>query len=243
MSQTPPEPRLLLVEDDPISRSFLHDALSALPAEVDVASDIAEAVVFVLRGEHALWLVDAHLPDGDGLDCLRAMRDLAPSPTPALAITAGVAREELDALCAGGFLEVLLKPVSVAALQSTVQRVLRRAAARVREPQMQGKLPLWDEGRALAALGGNRAALDKLRGMFQAELPELLAQLSQCFAGGDSAGLRAILHKLKASCGFVGAARMLQAVNALAESPSDTDAWLDLQHAASDAQAWSRDQP
>ena len=47
---------------------------------------------------------------------------------------------------------------------------------------------------------------------------------------------------LKASCGFVGAARMLQAVNALAEMPMDADAWQDFENAAGDARAWTGDQ-
>ncbi len=237
MSEPLPLPRLLVVEDDPISRCFLEDALSALPAEVESAGDISRALALVRGGEYALWLVDAHLPDGDGLDCLRALRDV--SATPALAITAGVGREELDALCVGGFLEVLLKPVSVVALQSTVTRLLRRAASRVREPQPEGKLPLWDEGRALAALGGNHDSLEKLRKLFQAELPELRAQLAAHRSTDDGEGIRAVLHKLKASCGFVGAARMLRAVNALADAPMDADAWQDFDHAADDVRGWS----
>ena len=240
MSQDLPAPRLLVVEDDPISRCFLQDALSALPAEVDAAADIAAARALVARAEYALWLVDAHLPDGDGLDCLRALREHA--QTPALAITAGMGREQLDELCVGGFLEVMLKPVSVAALQGTVRRLLRRAASRVSEPLPQGKLPLWDEGRALAALGGNREALDKLRQMVQSELPAPRGQLSQARSAGDVAALRAVLHKLKASCGFVGAARLLQAVHALSDLPLDEQAWLDFEHAAADALSWRADQ-
>ncbi len=233
MSQDQNQPRLLLVEDDPISRSFLEDALSALPAEVDAAGSIAEALAFARVHQHALWLVDVHLPDGDGLDCLRVLREQA--STPALAITAGVSREEFDALCGGGFVEVLLKPMSVAALQGTVRRLLARHGLRVREPQMQGKLPVWDEDRALAALGGNRDALAKLRVMFLAELPALRHELASLREKADSAGMRAVLHKLKASCGFVGALRLLRAVNALSDAPADDDAWQDFEHAVGDA--------
>jgi DNA-binding response OmpR family regulator len=233
MSEYQNQPRLLLVEDDPISRSFLEDALSALPAEVDAAASIAEALVHVRAHQHALWLLDVHLPDGDGLDCLRSLREHA--ATPALAITAGVSREEFDALCGGGFIEVLLKPLSVAALQGTVRRLLTRHGLRVREPQMQGKLPVWDEDRALAALGGNQDALAKLRVMFLAELRALRLELVLLREKADSAGMRAVLHKLKASCGFVGALRLLRAVNALSDAPADDDAWQDFEHAVGDA--------
>src|SRR5438552_8097071 len=116
------EPRLLLVEDDATSAAFLQTALSGLPAHVDVAGDIAQAKRLAASAQHALWLVDAHLPDGDGLDALRALRSVARAP--ALAITAGAEREELDALCAGGYLEVLLKPVTMSLLLATVARLL-----------------------------------------------------------------------------------------------------------------------
>lgn len=230
-----PAPRLLLVEDDPISRQFLEEALLALPAQVDVAGDIASAVALAGAHRQVLWLVDAHLPDGDGADCLRALR--AVRDTPALAITASTIREELDGLCRDGFLEVLCKPVSIALLQATVRRLLGEPVPGIREPAP-GKLPVWDEARALAALGGNRDALLQLRAMFQAELPTLRAQLQSARAVGDGEGVRAVLHKLKAGCGFVGAARLARAVDALALAPLDAQAAALFDFAVEDALDW-----
>lgn len=233
MSPEPLPPRLLLVEDDPISRQFLEEALRALPATVDSAGDIAEAVALAAAQPHALWLVDAHLPDGDGAQCLRVLRELH-ADTPALAITASSSRPELDGLCRDGFLEVLCKPVSVALLQGTVRRLLGEPVAGIREPSP-GKLPVWDEARALAAIGGNRAALQSLRTMFQAELPGLRSQLQAARAAGDAEAARAVLHKLKAGCGFVGAARLSRAVDALALAPMDAQAAQLFEFAVDDA--------
>jgi DNA-binding response OmpR family regulator len=232
-------PRLLLVEDDPISRQFLEEALLAMPAEVDVAGDIAGALALADAGHHDLWLVDAHLPDGDGAECLRALR--VGRETPALAITASTTREELDGLCRDGYLEVLCKPVSVALLQATVRRLLGQPAPGIREPAP-GKLPVWDEARALAAIGGNRAALLNLRAMFQAELPTLRDQLQSARAAGDGDAVRAVLHKLKAGCGFVGAARLARAVDALALAPLDAQAAQLFEFAVGDALDWRDDQ-
>ena len=47
--------------------------------------------------------------------------------------------------------------------------------------------------------------------------------------------VRAVLHKLKASCGFVGALRLARAVDALALQPSDALAFADFEDAAQDA--------
>lgn len=231
--------RLLLVEDDPISRSFLEDALGEVPALVDSTSDIASAIVLARLHSHALWIVDAHLPDGDGIDCLRALRSI--DGTTALAVTASTAREELDALCEAGFVEVLCKPVSVALLCATVRRLVGHAPQRIQEPSP-GKLPVWDEQQALSAIGGNHAALLKLRSLFQAELPALADELQRARSAGNALDAQAVLHKLKASCGFVGAARLGRAVDALAQSPLDAALGQLFEFAAQDALAWNDDQ-
>lgn len=228
-----PLPRLLLVEDEPISLDFLAEALEGVPAQVDTASDIAAATWLARDRAHALWLVDAHLPDGDGLDCLRALRACA--DTPAIAVTATTSRPELDALCAGGFLEVMVKPVSVAQAQATVRRLLGLRAGGVREPRLEAKWPVWDEGRALSAIGGKPEALLRLRAMFLLELPELREQLRVAHGAADGATVAAVLHKLKASCGFVGALRLGRAVEALSARPFEAAALADFEHAAEDA--------
>ena len=232
--------RLLLVEDDAVSAEFLAQALAALPARVDVAGSIAQARALASAHAHSLWLVDAHLPDGGGLDCLLALRKL--HDTPALALTAGAAREQLDALCAGGFLVVLMKPVSVALLQGTVRRLLGQdtgsiVAAPAPAGRSGGKLPDWEDARALAALGGDPRALAKLRRLFLDELPGQLAALHAAQVAADAGAVGALVHHLRASCGFVGAARVASAVETLARLPLDASALRDLGFAAEDATA------
>ncbi len=234
-------PSLLLVEDDATSAAFLAEALASLPAQVDVAGDIAQACALARAKPHSLWLVDAHLPDGGGLDCLRALRALHPgNGTPALAITAGAPREELDALCAGGFVEVLMKPVSIGLLHATVRRLLGDPGG-VAEPATAfaagGKLPVWEQERALAAIGGNAGSLAKLRSLFLQELPLQRDQLQQAGADRDVRAIGALLHKLRASCGFVGAARLARAVDALSRAPLDAAALRDFGHAVEDTLA------
>src|SRR5690606_37029819 len=83
-------PRILLVEDDPVSQAYLAAVLETLPATVDAVGRAADAMRAVERGghdNHALWLVDAHLPDVDGASLLARLRSLAPW-TPAIAHTA-----------------------------------------------------------------------------------------------------------------------------------------------------------
>ncbi len=203
---------LLLVEDDAVSRGFLHHALESLTATVvDTAADAARALVLAREQSYALWLLDANLPDSSGEQLLRDLRALH-LETPALCLTAEIDRERLDHLHAAGFSEVLQKPLTTVALLAAVRRALDADDSDV---------PVLDDARALQALGGNIAAMQALRMLFIAELPAQADTILRAVAAGDADAARAELHRLKASCGFVGSARLLHAVRALSDAPHD----------------------
>lgn len=219
-----PPPRVLLVEDDPISRAFMTVAVAGVPAEVDSADSLAVALALANAQDYALWLFDAHLPDGSGAELLTRLRIRHPH-TPALAHTASDDKALLDTLIAAGFAQVLIKPLPSAALQSAVRRSLGLADGIARESidESDGNPPVWDDEAAAMALNGNRTHIATLRGLFVHELPHLRERISLAAQSGDLDGARASLHKLRASCGFVGAARLGAAARALhhqADSPS-----------------------
>lgn len=231
-----PLPRVLLVEDDPVSRAFLAAALEALPAQVDAVASCGQARQRAQDAPgHALWLIDANLPDGRGAELLADLRAHAPR-TPALAHTASTQRADLDALLAAGFLEVLVKPIAARALQGAVGRVLELEPTPIGEaaPAPCGKLPDWDDAAALAALKGESAHVAALRRLFLGELPGQRQAIAAALAAGavDRAGSE--LHRLRASCGFVGAARLGAAVRALAAEPHSGTALQRFEEAVDD---------
>ena len=130
----------------------------------------------------------------------------------------------------------------MAQLQGTVRRLLGESVALQPEPAGV-KLPVWDEERALAAMGGNRRSLQSLRRMFLDELPGLRQQMLAAQCVGDADSMQAVLHKLKAGCGFVGAARLARAVDLLSSSPLDSSALRRFDFAATDALEWDDAQP
>ncbi len=211
-------PHVLLVEDDPVSAEFLRHAVEDLPARVDVAGSVREAMARAAAARHQLWLIDAHLPDGDGPGLLAALRRLHPD-TPALAHTADADARRHGPLLAAGFADVLVKPLVADALRSRIAGLL-------------GLLPDWDDARALRALGGQAAHVASLRRLFLDELPEQHRQLQAQAQAGDFAGMQALLHRLRASCAFVGAERLGRAVRALQADPGSRQALDALSNAA-----------
>jgi DNA-binding response OmpR family regulator len=229
-----PPPRVLLVEDDPVSSEFLAAAIAVLPVEVDVAATCAAALQLARDNDHQLLLIDANLPDGNGRDLLRALRMRAPT-TPALAHTASLDRGDLDALVDAGFAEVLVKPMGAAALQAAVRRALQLQPTRAESMAGGcGKLPVWDDAVAAAALNGNPAHVAALRKLFLAELPAQRDAVLAALLADDAGAVHATLHRLQASCGFVGAARLGRAVGMLQDSPASMRARDEFAHAVED---------
>ncbi len=236
-------PRILLLEDDPVSAAFLAAALEGVPAHVDIASSLAEARVSIAAHTHDLWVFDANLPDGLGTELLAELRARG-LRTPALAHTADNRREALDALIDAGFEEVLLKPLSMGQLQGTVRRRCSNASisdaqyfSRNTATPSCGKRPVWDDDAALRAFNGHRAHVDTMRDLFAQELPQVSARVSAALADRDAAALRNELHKLQASCGFVGAARLGAAARDLHDAPDAANAVAQFEGALQDTLA------
>ncbi|MGY4515636.1 hybrid sensor histidine kinase/response regulator [Lysobacter sp. HA18] len=213
--------RALLVEDDAVSAAFLEAALARVPLHVDVARNCAAARELAASTRHDLWVFDANLPDGRGDALLIALREQG-LMTPAIAHTAAREAEEHERLLAAGFLEVLVKPLSTAETAAAARMALGLDAALPSPTPADPALPLWDDASALSALLGDRGHLTALRGLFRPELDVVHRSLADAVDTDDRGEIRSLLHRLRASCGFVGAARLGDAAARLAtQEPSE----------------------
>lgn len=228
MTTQAPSQRVLLVEDNAISRTFMVTALQRVPVEVDSADTFAAALALGKAQEYALWMFDAYLPDGNGIDLLQRLRSHRPD-TLAIAHTAAPEPEMREQLLAAGFLDVLVKPFSMATIQTLVKKLVHGATTPAEDAGCQ---PLWDDEAAARALNGHHTHVAMLRELFLAELPQVSSRLEAAMRAGDVGDIRAQLHKLRASCGFVGARRLAAMVDALQEQPTSPSLHARFEHVA-----------
>ena len=110
--------RILLVEDNPTSQQVAAVLLQHLGLQVTIAADGAaalSAVEMAAGTRYDLVFMDMQLPDMDGLECTRRLRDpaarLAPPDLPIIALTANNLSHERDACLAAGMSDFLSKPI------------------------------------------------------------------------------------------------------------------------------------
>jgi CheY-like chemotaxis protein len=123
--------RILVVDDEPDSRSFLSTLLQKQGATVSVAGSAGEAIDAFTAGRPDVLVSDIAMPGQDGYDLIRHVRDLAPHDggrTPAVALTAYVRAEDADAALTAGYQRHIRKPVVVEELIGAVAALAASAA-------------------------------------------------------------------------------------------------------------------
>jgi two-component system KDP operon response regulator KdpE len=121
-----PRPIVLAVEDDPQIRRFLRTALAAESLEVVEAETGARALVEAAMRKPEVVILDLGLPDMDGKDVIRRLREW--SDVPVLVLSARTQEaQKVEALDAGAD-DYLTKPFGAAELLARIRVALRRRA-------------------------------------------------------------------------------------------------------------------
>lgn len=120
--------RLLLVEDSTRLRELVSETVRQAGWRIDAVGSLEEAQASFDAAAYDLVLLDLGLPDGDGLDFLRAIRRQR-STTPVLVLTARGAVDERIAGLDAGADDYLTKPFNNGELLARSRALLRRAPA------------------------------------------------------------------------------------------------------------------
>jgi DNA-binding NtrC family response regulator len=138
---------VLVVDDEPGMRAALAANLQRDGWQVESAGGAAEAVDKFGRCRYPLVVTDMRMPDGDGMQVMRSVRQVAPSTAVILLTAFGSVPEAVLAM-RGGAADYLIKPFSFEQLQTAIRRVMSAAPGDARRAET-NRSPLVGESPAL----------------------------------------------------------------------------------------------
>ena len=127
-----PEPavrplRILVAEDNPINQLFVREILESEGHTVSVAGDGREVLDALAREPFDLVLLDVQMPEMDGLETARRIREGTvpgvPTDIPLIALTAHAIKGDRERFLAAGMDDYLSKPLDTDDLAQALARV------------------------------------------------------------------------------------------------------------------------
>jgi PAS domain S-box-containing protein len=225
-------PLILVAEDHAVNRVLMEQQLARLGYGTRFAVDGKQALALWREHHFDLVLTDCHMPEMDGFELARAIRDEERRhglpPIPIVACTADVYAGIVEACTGSGMSAWVGKPITLEVLRSALEKWLGRPApsaakaastsgapvvAESSPPPL--SQPLIDRARLRALTTNNEALADFLLQAFVKSLPDDLAQIRIALDNGDAEALQRAAHRLLGSARSACARRVAAQAEAL----------------------------
>lgn len=204
--------RLLLTEDNAVNQKVATRLLEKRGHGVVVARNGREALQFLQDQRFDVVLMDVQMPDMDGFEATRIIRDnerQSGRHIPIVAMTAHAMKGDRERCLEVGMDAYVSKPLRPRELIDTVESLARRL------PQQQnsrlGGAPscatavVFDRVAALSALDGDTELLSEVIRMFLTQSPQLISRIRHAIEQQDHITTRQLAHSLRGSAGQIGA--------------------------------------
>jgi CheY-like chemotaxis protein/HPt (histidine-containing phosphotransfer) domain-containing protein len=218
-----PGAKILLAEDNEINQEVAVEMLKRFGYECQVVNNGREAIESLCQGVYDLVLMDMQMPEMDGVEAARAIRQGVPGISPAvqrlpiIALTANAMKRDRDRCLEAGMNGYLSKPFDPLQLLETIEMHLEHyqrsgeapaaapaaveteSSAPARAPES-AEPPVELEALLKRCLG-DRSLAAQMIGKFQAKGAADVEQLSAAVAAGDVGEVARLAHRLKGVTG------------------------------------------
>lgn len=197
-----PAMRLLVADDNPVSRMIAASLAEKLGHVADLASDGEQALRMLERHDYDLVLMDCEMPQMDGYAACRRLRELEGTSrrTPVVALSAARGEDYRLACLEAGMDDFLFKPLGLDELQRVLARWQAAPVKPAHEETDDDRLD--DVARHFGSRYGQLAAL------WLSDSPARMAVLRQAIASGEFLAAAAAAHALSGGSASIGAGRL-----------------------------------
>ncbi len=213
--------RILLAEDNPTNQKVAQVILKKLGCRTDTVANGLEAVKALSNIPYDLVLMDCQMPELDGLDATRRIRDAASGAlnprVPIIAMTANAMQGDKELCLGAGMDDYLSKPVQPRELAKVLDRWLsstredplaRKELKKEAHPLVPVDDNVFHESEFLARLMDDRELARTIVTGFLSDIPGQVRKLRVCLSGNDAPGAQRQAHTIKGAAANIGASAL-----------------------------------
>ncbi len=228
--------RILVAEDNPINQQLMEAQLNILGYSADYAENGQQALERWRGGDYNLLLTDIRMPEMNGYELVRQIRQHEPeheSPMPVIAITANAMEADVEKCFAVGMNDVIAKPVELDDLGSALEKWTPHSTTEDSDWTNPDAIDLLVQDtvdlNVLTQSTGDKPELHRdLLNAYRESLTDELDNIQQAFAWKNNEQLAEYTHKLKSSSSSLGAMSMAQICQRLEAAANAAD-WDDIE--------------
>lgn len=212
--------RILVAEDNSTNREVIVGQLKKLGYIAETVRNGVEAVEAVRSGTFDLVLMDCEMPEMDGYEATRRIRQGNQKHIPIVALTANAMSSDKERCIEAGMDDYLAKPVDPPELSCVLARRIPQATLTdgIKNPLSEAKTieaPVFDEDGLLRRLMNDRELAMTVVNGFLEDGPRLIQDLDTLIRKRNTSGVLMLAHSLKGAAATVSAEALRDAVLAM----------------------------
>jgi PAS domain S-box-containing protein len=215
---------VLVAEDVELNQYLVRHIMESWGFTVDVVNNGREAVAMVEKNKYDLVLMDIQMPEMDGIEATRAIRQLGDpvkAAIPIVALTANALKGDSEKYLSAGMNDFLPKPFNEQKLFIVISNNLKTGAG-APQPMNKSNTPvtgteekLYDLNMVQTISGGDAGFVKKMVQLFLETVPPSMADLQKDTTEQNWVNVSKLAHKLKATIDSMGITRIKEVVRTI----------------------------
>jgi CheY-like chemotaxis protein/HPt (histidine-containing phosphotransfer) domain-containing protein len=228
---------ILVAEDNLTNQNVIRRQLNLLGYATDMTSDGKQALEALESKRYAVLLTDCHMPEMDGFELARTIRNSerdSDRHLPIIAITASVLAAEIDRCFEAGMDDSLPKPLEMPKLKAALNKWMPVSPAKdvdaaplavAAAPQFaEGDTATVDPSALQSIFGDDPDTIREIMREFIEPSRNIVEEIESALAGRAAADIGAGAHKLKSAARSIGANELADLCQDL-ETAGKTEDW------------------
>ncbi len=203
---------ILIAEDNKINQLFTRKVLEKNNFNTDIAINGKQALEKVKENEYDLILMDLHMPEMDGYEATKFIRekfDTSKKNIPIIALTAAATKGESDKCFAVGMNDYISKPFKPS---NMIKKILKLT---LKSNKMDEQKKYTDLEYLKGMSGDSPEIIKEMIDLFKEQVPEFTGQMKEHLFNKNWKSLGETAHKAKSSVSIMGMEELAQELNQL----------------------------